>query len=554
MRTDSKASHSAATGIQAVLDIPSDFEIRRRQFYLKEDIKYARLGLILAAIPLVAFIHNDYMFFGTSDLFIMLFSSRLAFFAAAVFVFAYIGRMSDYRSYDRVVFSWSMLGMCLITFIDATRPSNFLFHVIIVIMIIFLLYLVVTYRRSYQVISTLAFTFSEIILLTASITLVPATSFFTAAFSLTLANVIGFLGSKEMRSYRINAFRMTEALEANERRYREFSDTLPEIVYEADSEARPTFINKKACEILGYTEDELKGMTVLQIVAPEDRQRSTERFQSLIRGDGNLARLKSTEYSIVRKDGTKVPIMSFIERTVDMRGAPVIRGIQVDVSELKAAEQKLETLNEKLRVVGKLTRHDVRNKLSVVLDSAYLAKEGAAAVPDAVARIERIETTVDKIVRILDFSAAYEKVGMEALSCTDSGKFFDEAVSLHPAMHNINVVNECGGVLVMADSLLRQVFYNLIDNSLKYGKTLTQIRLYCKSAGGFKRLIYEDNGVGISASDRANLFEEGYGKGTGFGLYLIRKICTSYGWTITEEGAPGKGVRFVMATTCPDPC
>ncbi len=537
-----------------MLGIPSDFEIRRRQFYLKEDIKYARLGLLLASIPLLAFVYNDYQFFGVSDLLIALVSTRLAFLAAAAFVFAYLGRVNDYRTYDLIVFSWSILGMCLITFIDATRPSNFLFHVIIVIMIIFLLYLVVTYRRPYQITSALAFTASEIIVMAVSIAQVPATSFFTAIFSLLLANVMGFLGSKEMLSYRINAFRMMEALEANERRYREFSDSLPEIVYEANSEARPTFINKRACEILGYTEDELKGMTVLQLVAPEDRQRITERFQSLIRGDAAQTRLKSTEYSILRKDGTRVPVMSFIERTVDMRGAPVIRGIRVDISELKAAEQKMAALNEKLRVVGKLTRHDVRNKLAVVLDSAYLAKEDAGAVPDAVARIERIESTVDKIVRILDFSAAYEKVGMEGLSCADSGKFFDEAVSLHPALHGIKVVNECGGVLVMADSLLRQVFYNLLDNSIKYGKTLTQIRLYCKSAEGFKRLIYEDDGVGISASDKANLFEEGYGKGTGFGLYLIRKICTSYGWTITEEGEPGKGVRFVMATTCPDPC
>jgi hypothetical protein len=143
-----------------VFNIPSDFESRRRQFYLKEDIKYARLGVVLASVPLVAFVYNDYQFFGTSDLFFAFVSARLAFLVAAVFMFAYIGRVNDYRLYDRIVFSWSMLGMCVITFIDATRPSNFLFHVIIVIMIIFLLYLVVTYRRSYQMISALAFTVS----------------------------------------------------------------------------------------------------------------------------------------------------------------------------------------------------------------------------------------------------------------------------------------------------------------------------------------------------------------------------------------------------------
>jgi signal transduction histidine kinase len=87
----------------------------------------------------------------------------------------------------------------------------------------------------------------------------------------------------------------------------------------------------------------------------------------------------------------------------------------------------------------------------------------------------------------------------------------------------------------------------LIDNSLKYGEKITQISLYYeKEDNNTLRLIYEDNGVGIPENIRENLFKEGYGKGTGYGLYLIKKICETYGWTIQETGVSGKGVRFTI--------
>jgi len=335
-------------------------------------------------------------------------------------------------------------------------------------------------------------------------------------------------------------------LDANERRYREFADSLPEIVYEADSTAKLTFLNKKAFQILGYSNEEVAEKTFFQFVNPEDRQRISDRFQSLIRSDGTINGLNPTECSLVSKDGSKIPVMSYIERTTDSKGSPVVRGILVDISESKVAAKRLEALNEKLGVVGKLTRHDVRNKLMVILENAYLAKDEAQGAPAAVTRLERIESAVDKIVKILDFSAAYERVGVEGLSCTDVGDCFEEAVSLHHDMHGVKAVNECRGTTIMADSLLRQALYNLIDNSLKYGKTLTHVRLRCEVRDGATLLIYEDDGVGITAMEKEKLFTEGYGKKTGYCLFLIRKICTSYGWTINEEGEPGKGVRFVM--------
>ena len=115
-------------------------------------------------------------------------------------------------------------------------------------------------------------------------------------------------------------------------------------------------------------------------------------------------------------------------------------------------------------------------------------------------------------------------------------------------MGAIKIVNDCQGLEVLADSLLKQLFYNLLDNSLKHGERVTQIRLhYTKEADGVK-LLYEDNGVGITKTNKLKLFAEGFttGKGTGLGLFLIKKMIEVYGWTITEEGELGKGAKFVI--------
>lgn len=100
---------------------------------------------------------------------------------------------------------------------------------------------------------------------------------------------------------------------------------------------------------------------------------------------------------------------------------------------------------------------------------------------------------------------------------------------------------------MLADSLLTQIFYNLVDNSLKYGGKITEIRILYEKAGNELKLIYEDDGVGIPENIKDNLFKEGCGRGTGYGLYLIKKICEAYGWTIEETGTPRKGARFVVS-------
>jgi signal transduction histidine kinase len=101
---------------------------------------------------------------------------------------------------------------------------------------------------------------------------------------------------------------------------------------------------------------------------------------------------------------------------------------------------------------------------------------------------------------------------------------------------------------VLADSALTEIFHNLLDNSIKYsGEHLSEIKISTQKAENSDLcIIYEDNGEGIDPMIKPMLFNKGAGKGTGLGLYLIQRICDVYCWSISEEGEPGQGAKFVL--------
>jgi signal transduction histidine kinase len=57
-------------------------------------------------------------------------------------------------------------------------------------------------------------------------------------------------------------------------------------------------------------------------------------------------------------------------------------------------------------------------------------------------------------------------------------------------------------------------------------------------------LVIENDGAGIPAEEKVKIFERGYGKGTGWGLFLVREILLASGMTIAETGDPAAGARF----------
>jgi PAS domain S-box-containing protein len=339
--------------------------------------------------------------------------------------------------------------------------------------------------------------------------------------------------------------KVEDSLRKSEAKYREFADSLPEIIFEADaSTGKTNFVNKKALEIMGYSIDEIKQMSIFQFLVPEELQRAQESVQRRLSGEKTVG----NEYTIIRKDGSTFPAMISTEKIIAEDGKLGLRGVIVNISQTKRTEKDLQLLAEKLRVVGSLTRHDVGNKLMIAKSNLYLLKKRIGDNPDLIKYLDNIDFTLASSDEILEFSRLYERIGTENPSWENVFERFNQALALKANLGSVKIVNECPGLVVAADLLLKQLFYNFIDNSVKHGEKVTQIRLHFTKDDNDVKLFYEDNGVGVPYVNKEKLFDAGFstGKGSGLGLYLVKKMMDVYGWTITEEGEPGKGAKFVI--------
>jgi signal transduction histidine kinase len=404
----------------------SEMNNRYKEFFFDSDLKQARAGLGVCLALVLIFIYNDYLFFGLSTVFYGLFIQKIAYVIFTIIFFVYLFRLKSYRRYYQLIFTWLFFGVIVSLTTNFLRPPNFLYHALMVVIIIFLIYLVFPQALIKKLVLSLTITIGELAIVFRSPSSVSATVLFSIFFSLVLTNLIGLLIAKSMESQRQRAFKNFDKLHYSEKKY--------------------------------------------------------------------------------------------------------------------------QVLTEKLRVVGSLTRHDVGNKLMAAKSNVYLLKKRVGDDPDLAKYLNSIDSALASSDEIFEFSRLYEKIGVEKTSKENVFESFNQAKALMKNFNNVKVVNECQGLQVTADSLLKQLFYNLIDNSLKHGEKVTQISLhYSENVDGLK-LFYEDNGVGIPEANKSKLFEAGFstGKGSGLGLYLVKKMMDVYGWNITEEGEQGKGAKFVM--------
>jgi PAS domain S-box-containing protein len=340
---------------------------------------------------------------------------------------------------------------------------------------------------------------------------------------------------------------MEKAFRRSEQEKSAILNSMVEFVVHYERNLRILWVNKAAAESVGLTPEQMVGQHCYEIWY--QRSKPCEDCPILKTFKTGQPQEKETTTT----DGRVWFLRCYPIKDVDGVVTSVVETV-LNITERKKAEESLKTilekvqvLNEKLHVVGRLTRHDIRNKLSAVTGNVYLAKRKLAGDSEVQKHLIEIESACRQSERILDFAKTYEKLGVEELAYMNVEKSLKEAVTLFSDLHGVKVVNDCRGLTVLADSLLRQIFYNLIDNSLKHGEKVSQIRVYYEEAGKDRlKLVYEDDGIGIPAAEKEKIFREGYGRGTGYGLYLIRKMCEVYGWIIRETGKHGKGAQFTI--------
>ena len=180
--------------------------------------------------------------------------------------------------------------------------------------------------------------------------------------------------------------KVEESLHESQQKFKALFSANPDAAVFLDIDFHVVEANSRFSTLFGYSLDEIKGKIITDLIVPDDSKEESKILrQKIISGSVEIVTTRK------RKDGSQIPLF--------MSGGPVfvngklIGSIMVykDISdiitvqeELSKALDKAELLNEKLRVVGSLTRHDVRNKLSAVNGYAYLLKKKYADQADIV--------------------------------------------------------------------------------------------------------------------------------------------------------------------------
>ena len=157
--------------------------------------------------------------------------------------------------------------------------------------------------------------------------------------------------------------------------------------------------------------------------------------------------------------------------------------------------------------------------------------------------LARAEDTVDIIGHQIAFMSDYQDIDVHMPRWQSPASIIQSVKSMiHP--ENVQLGCDLADNEVYADPLLEKVFYNLVDNAVRHGGGITRIDFYSKREDGELVIYCQDDGKGIAPDEKEHIFDLGYGKHTGFGLYLAREILSITGISMDEIGEGGRGALF----------
>ncbi|MDD4138125.1 MAG: PAS domain S-box protein [Methanoregula sp.] len=334
--------------------------------------------------------------------------------------------------------------------------------------------------------------------------------------------------------------RAEDALKESEEKYRTILENMQDLFYRTDLNGKITMMSPAGARFSGYDSvEDMIGLDAASMYAEPEKRNDILRA---LAEKGSV-----TDYPLILKvrDGSIRYATTNSHFFRDQNGKIVgTEGIIHDVTGLRKAKDALRMANKKLNLLSGITRHDIRNQLMALKAYINLCGEELDDRNQLAAFLGKMDQIADTIEDQIGFTRMYEDMGIKSPVWQNVDVLVRDAAASLP-LRQVKVEQDCPGLEVVADPLLGKVFYNLIDNALRYGGTMmTVIKISSREIDAGLVVSIEDNGTGISAEDKKRLFERGFGKHTGLGLFLSREILAITGITITENGIAGKGARF----------
>ena len=337
--------------------------------------------------------------------------------------------------------------------------------------------------------------------------------------------------------------RAEDALVESETKYHSIFDNAVMGIYQVSREGRFLSANNHAARTFGYESAEELILSITDI--------NTQIYQDPKTGEvakGILLEkgvLENFEVPCRHKDGQTIWV-SFNARLVRDAYGNILyhEGTSQDITERKRAEEALRQVNKQLNLLSSITRHDIKNQVLALKGYIEISRDTLQDPKTLLRFLEGEELAANTIEYQITFTKNYQELGAAAPAWQNVNECIRKAMAALP-MRAVHIEPDPADPDVYADPLIEKVFYNLIDNALKYGgDRMKMIRVSSQESDRGLTIVCEDDGVGISAEDKKRLFTRGFGKNTGLGLFLSREILTITGITITENGTPGKGARF----------
>lgn len=301
------------------------------------------------------------------------------------------------------------------------------------------------------------------------------------------------------------------------------------------------FINESAAKIFGFSAKEVIGRNILTVDRAQEVQDLLQKVSQAGKGEG-----------LYEKDGHFYQLSG---SSVNGSGSVILI---YDVTEKMTAEKLRREFSANVS-------HELKTPLQSILGYAEIMKNGLVKDEDKQRFLERIHAEagnmIELIQNIMELSRLDENKTLDEFEDVDLLKLA-QSVTLrlkHKAQTKGVTLNVSGSSACVCgvQSILSEVLYNLVDNSIKYNKDNGKIDVKVQDGSEEVTVSVSDTGIGIGAADRERVFERFYRAdkshskeigGTGLGLSIVKHGVLFQKGRVELESEPGVGttITFVL--------